>query len=549
MRIGNDNKWFFGFALVYSLALFAWMILTPSLSTENLIGGYSLPRLIILIAFFFFILLLAFGLIFSNRSWARDLHQKFFTSKTTFVATLLVGGLALLLTAGSLLNVFGGVNTVILRFLPLPVLAFLVCLEILIFQENLTNGKFRKSIHILPNQGLSTQQKIAMLAVIIAVGFFGAVCFHYVQGVYKGLNYPHNTFLFEPWDRFNDFFNPLKGSSDRDPYNPDRIDFIGGYLPFGYCVSFLFSLIRPWQLSCGIFITFFVVFLWQLIRKSLYGRQKLQPSEIINLFILTAMTYPVLFILDRTNFDIVIFIFIALFAWFYKKGEKTLATLLLAIPIAMKGYPLVLLTVPLLDKRFKNIAITGGLVVFLEVISLAIFKDGLVVEFSKMMTSFGTAFSIAFESGSLIRFNSSLYTFLLFLWPSLAETAWFSKVYFITAILLFGAVTWTMFKQKLPLWKNLFLVTIIMILFPQSSGDYRLVMLIPPLLMFLTAEEHSKWDALIVFLSGLVLIPKAYYVFYTDVNLGIVLNPLLLCALLVFLLVTNYKKTNQLVET
>ncbi len=545
----DGKQRFFQIAILFSLAMLAWLALTPSLSAETILGRYSLARFIVMIGFCLFILLLVLGLVFSRSKGFSNTFEKILGAKVTFLVSLAVASLMLLLIAGSLLNLFQGLNTLVLRFIPLPLLAFLLCLEILIYQEIASRGELRKSIKFLRVEELSREQKTAFLSLIIFIGFFTAVCFHYVQGVYKGLGYPHNTFLFEPWDRFNDFFNPLKGSFDRDPYNPERISFIGGYLPFGYCVSFLFSLVHPWQLSCGIFIVLFIVFLWQFIRKCLYDRQKIHISEVINLLILTALTYPVLFILDRTNFDIVVFIFIALFALYYQKGKKTLAVILLAIPIAMKGYPLVLLTIPLLEKRFKDIAITGSLVVLLEAFSLAIFKDGLILEFSKMMTSFGTAFSIAFDAGALIRFNSSLYTFLLFLWPSLSDTTWFSKVYFFTALLLFGGVAWTMFKQKFPFWKNLFLITLIMILFPQSSGDYRLVMLFPPLMFFLTAEEHSKLDVLIIFLSGLILIPKAYYIFYTDVNLGIVVNPLLLFSLLVFLLVTNFKKTNQLLKT
>ena len=375
-------------------------------------------------------------------------------------------------------------------------------------------------------------KKLQLLVLIIIVGLISAVVFHSLNG-FLSRGYPYDTFLFRSDDRFMDFFNPLRGSFDLDPYNPARINYIGGYLPFGYLVSFLFSLIHPWILSLALFITFFIAYLIWYITSTLYPHTKTNWGERFNVLVLALFTYPVLFILDRANFDIVVFIFISLFAFFYQRGRLTLATLLLAFPIAMKGYPLVLLTIPLLDKRIRDIVLTGALAVTLELISLAVFANGLVIEFSKMLTSFGSAYSIAFESGSLVRFNSSLYTFLLFLKPSLIETTWFGRVYMFVMLIAFAFVTTVMYWKNYPFWRKLLLIVLMMILFPQSSGDYRLIMLYPPLLAFLAYEEKNAYDKFITFLLALMLIPKAYYVFYADVNIGIVLNPIILIILLV----------------
>jgi len=44
-----------------------------------------------------------------------------------------------------------------------------------------------------------------MLSLIILVGFFVAVVFHYGEGVYLATDYPNNTFLFHPEPRFSGF--------------------------------------------------------------------------------------------------------------------------------------------------------------------------------------------------------------------------------------------------------------------------------------------------------------------------------------------------------
>jgi hypothetical protein len=365
------------------------------------------------------------------------------------------------------------------------------------------------------------------------------------MSAYFHLGYPYNTFLFKADDRFMDFFNPLRGSFDLDPYNPERIHFIGGYLPFGYLVSFLFSLVTPWFVSFILFISCFITYLAWYVINSLYEGQRQPLSGRMQVYALVFLTYPVLFAVDRANFDIVIFVFISLFAYFYHRGRTTLATLLLAFPIAMKGYPLVLMMIPLLDKRLKEFVLTGVLVAMLEIISLAVFKDGLVMELGKMLTSFQTAYSIAFEEGSLIRFNSSLYTLLLFLNPSLVTFKHFALGYSLITSVIFLAVAAWMYLKKYPFWRKLLLVILMMILFPQSSGDYRLIMLYPPLLFFLSENEKNNLDRLITFLFALILIPKAYYVFYADVNIGIIINPVLLFLLLVIMLAPLSRKAQE----
>lgn len=383
---------------------------------------------------------------------------------------------------------------------------------------------------------MGKEKKLKSLALIIIVGFVCAIVFHFFVGIYFNLGYPFNTFLFNPNDRFMDFFNPLRGSFDRDPYNSERIRFIGGYLPFGYLVTYLFSLIKPWFISFALFISSFLVYLNYYIIKVLYKNDKRSLTGRFYIFILALITYPVLMVIDRANFDIVIFFFISLFALFYGSGQYTLATLLLAFPIAMKGYPLVLFTIPLLDHRIKDVFLSCLLVAFLEIASLSLFKEGLVMEFNKMLVSFGSAYSIAFGLGSLIRFNSSLYTFLLFILksisPSLATEAAFKLGYAITAMAIFGIIAVRMYVKDYPFWRKLLIVILMMILFPQSSADYRLLMLYPPLIMFLAFEEANSFDFIFITLFGLILIPKAYVILESDVNIGILLNPILLVLLL-----------------
>lgn len=388
---------------------------------------------------------------------------------------------------------------------------------------------------------MEKRDRVRLLASIILAGFLAAVIFHGTLGLLFNADYPRNTFLFRPDDRFNDFYNPLRGSFDLDPYNPDRIGYIGGYLPFGYFMTYLFSVVQPPELSLSLFLGGFLLFLGAYVASSLAGSHvPLPPKPRLSMLGYAAciafLTYPTFFIVDRANFDVVVFIFVALFALLYQRGHVVLAVVVLTPAIAMKGYPAILLTLPLLDRRFKELVLACLLAGLLTFGALALFQDGLLIELQKMLVSFQRASGIGFGSGALIRFNSSLYTALLFLLgkiePNVAISPKFNIVYLAGAATTWGVCTLAMWKWKAPFWSRLVVVIGQMILLPQSSGDYRLVMLYPPLLAFLNSSAPVRMDRLITTLFGLLMIPKAYAILESDVNIGLLLNPLLVGCLI-----------------
>jgi len=388
---------------------------------------------------------------------------------------------------------------------------------------------------------MAKRNKVRLLGLIILGGLVAALVFHGVMRFGLHTGYPQNTFLFRADDRFNDFFNPLRGSFDRDPYNPDRITFIGGYLPFGYVVAFLFSLVLPAQLSLALFLGGFLVFLGVYVTSNLQdlpaSRHLKDRLPILGYAVCIAyLTYPTLFLVDRANLDGVILVLIALFALLYQRGHLTLAVVVLSPAIAMKGYPAILLSLPLLDRRYKELLLASFLAALLTLGGLAIFHDGMFAEAQKMVVSFQRASAIAFGAGSLVRFNSSLYTALLFLLGRLgadvAQNGLFNVAYLMGAAAVWAVCMLVMQMWKAPFWARMSAVTALMILLPQSSGDYRLVMLYPALMAFVNNPVTSKADWVLTVVLGLLMVPKAYLTLESDVNISLLLNPLLLTTLL-----------------
>ena len=78
------------------------------------------------------------------------------------------------------------------------------------------------------------------------------------------------------------------------------------------------------------------------------------------------------------------------------------------------------------------------------------------------------------------------------------------------------------------------------ILLPTVSSDYRLLLLVVPLALFLRRGTSTRLAPLIATCFALLLVPKPYLqVRAPDVNIGVVVNPLLLAALMGVILGTG----------
>jgi len=383
------------------------------------------------------------------------------------------------------------------------------------------------------------QQRIELIGLIILSGFILAAFFHYIQGYYLERGYPFNTFLFyEPFDNFKDYLNPIRGSADLNPYEPIRITYIGGYFPFGYFVTFLYSLIHPWPFGLQVFLFTFLVFLAMYTKINLFPDQQPLTRQLLYILIFTFLTYPVFHLIDRSNFDTVMFMLIVLSLYAYRKQRYSLSAILLACTIAMKAYTGIFLVLFICDRRYKELLLCALAVFLLTLGSLALFKDGLFAEYQKMLLSFGNAFKISVGRGSNLRFSSSLYTLIVMilnpLHPGVHAEKLFQLGYMLLAFTVFAVGALRVLREKI-FWKRVAILILLMILLPFASNDYRLVFLFIPMYMFINSGIKTRADAALTILFGLLLIPKNYFVFYNDQNIGMVINPLLLLALLILL--------------
>ena len=102
-----------------------------------------------------------------------------------------------------------------------------------------------------------------------------------------------------------------------------------------------------------------------------------------------------------------------------------------------------------------------------------------------------------------------------------------------------------LFMSERVFWRRLCLLTIAMLLLPNVSADYRLVFLLLPLGLFVREGKPSRYDLLLCWLFGCLLIPKNYLILDQDRNIGMLLNPLLLLLLTITLILHRYEEQHH----
>lgn len=387
---------------------------------------------------------------------------------------------------------------------------------------------------------MSRVAKIYILSFIILVGLGFSVGYHYYYGFIKGQPYPYNTFLFLPDARFSDFFDVIRDSHSLDPY----LNYNSAQYPFLIVLGYIFSLFanRAYVVYLGLVSSTFL-FLSFLILRSKNWYTKAVP-----VFIISLLNYPFLFVVDRGNFESLLFVFLLLFLFFYTKKQYSISALFLALAISMKIYPAILLILFIPEKKYREIAVCLFSTAAITLASLMCFRGGLLPNLSFLLqgSNFGSNWQftqfISINSNMVQRGVSLLTFFKIFyfetgLLPAFIKNH-FSTIYMILASLMgILFVLYVIFVEK-EIWKKVTLLIFSMLLLPPISADYKLLHVFIPLYMFLNTKNPSKLDLLYLMMFGLLLIPKDFYYLTAvisdaagsphDISISVVINILTL---------------------
>jgi len=339
---------------------------------------------------------------------------------------------------------------------------------------------------------------------------------------------PDRAFLFDPADRFNDFFNLLKVSAS--PYGV--VDCQRAYLPFCYRLGWLASLIPP-AAGRWLYLAFAFVFTGAILYAGLPRKDRL--SGVFSAFVLTAFSYPFLFTVDRGNFELFVFAVLYMFFAALIKKRDNLAAIFLGIAIALKPFPVVFLGMLLADKKYLRAVWAGVIAALISFLCYASYPGGMLHNAFYHLASLSAYDGVYVMRHAGLGWGNSIYGMLKALIMDLgapyshAQDFW-QHIYFLFAALSGAALVWLTAVRRFPAWQKAVLYLCAMNLLPYVSGDYKLLNFLIPIILFVNEDAQSPRDSFNAVLFGLLMIPKNY--FNTGwFNEGVVINPLLMLLL------------------
>jgi len=248
-------------------------------------------------------------------------------------------------------------------------------------------------------------------------------------------------------------------------------------------------------------------------------------------------TYPFLFTFDRGNFEIIVFICLFLFIFLYKRSPA-ISAVFLGLAIALKGFPVILAVLLLADRKYREIAIAAVVSISLTLVSYATLTGGLVENISLHLHNL-QLYTQEYAIGNKgLSFGNSLWGGIKFISILTNSKMMSTLTYDILIVLgLIGLGIYVVFIEK-NFWRKTALLVCALNLFPQVSGDYKLLHIFIPLFLFINQAEHEKLDWFYLIVFGLLLIPKDYYHLSAlpEASVSVLLDPLLMLALVILIM-------------
>lgn len=404
--------------------------------------------------------------------------------------------------------------------------------------------------------------KILLVTTIIIIGFAFSIIYHYITGIYFGLGYPFNTFLFDSNDKFADFYNNLLMCSN--PYN--ILDGSHNHFPL---LQHFSSLFKPLGNILGLLvhISIYISFFIYISYKNLKSSNK--ALFFLSIFAFTFMSYPNIFAIDRGNFEVYCFITLFLFIHFYQKKQYTLSIILLSLASALKPFNLIFLLLPLSDKKYKEAFLTFLITIIISVIGYSMFPGGFVanvINHFKVLNIYymsnvilntyhaqeHSLYGMAQDIILLLngKFNANLLDPTnIYVAKKIMITA---KIFSFLTLISLSLVSLYIFLIEKVFWRKVAVLTVTMLLLILVSPDYRLIHLFIPLFLFINYDRKGKYDLIYIILFSLLLIPKNYHFMLSSpfAPISTIINPLILSGLITTLIIEGFsaktaKETNN----
>lgn len=411
---------------------------------------------------------------------------------------------------------------------------------------------------------MGKSDKVTILSVIILVGFVFGVIYCYSTSLYLNLGFHNNSFLYPAIGSFCDFKDLLPYAKDLHPFNiNNRLTLWVVYFPLAYIFLYPFAHIKSFILSYSIYMSGFIFYLLFMNIKVFYCKDLNKTQNFQNIFTITLISYPVLYILDKGNTDTVLFILLGLFVYAFKSEKYLLAAVLLAVENAFKPFPILFLLFFLLKKRYKEFFLSIILTAIMVIGGFMMLKGNVINQIAYLILNlklFKAAYALSAFRDYGMGYASSLFMLLklvlckMTIKPTIS-TVLLTKFYDYFSLIVTFITIYFVCKEK-TFWKQLTLLICNFLILPYVTYDYKLIFLFIPLWLFVSEINKSKFDLAYTILFGLLFIPKHIVISYPQLShtmanwfsLSIIINPILLIILSLLIIYEQFydKKKNKI---
>jgi hypothetical protein len=401
------------------------------------------------------------------------------------------------------------------------------------------------------------RRKWALAVRILGAGMAIALVWALWAGFILHQGYPSNTTLGDPTGRYSDFTDETLAAVLPNPY----VDPISVYPPSAFLLFRAFSVSENFSLI--------LIYFLSLTSPALLLTRLLQPVipaawERVSLaFFYLALSYPVLFCLDRGNIEIMMAPLIGWALYFYRRHRDLAGTACLLPAICLKLYPALLLIL-LLRRKKAGLALACGLAALIVNIACAGFFAVPALQlwsaYCHDLDFFRDYYILA---NSTIEGSASLWNTYKIVLIALHHfglisgiTFGFDGAFIQTSYLVYGtalmslalacaAYSW-LHEREQP--RAILVLLLFLSIAAPNGADYRLIYASMALAMLTILPQRRRGDWLALILIALAVIPKKEILLtfvgetetrHTDVSLQGLLNPVFILLAMATLMIQS----------
>jgi len=396
---------------------------------------------------------------------------------------------------------------------------------------------------------------------MIIIGFIVSIIYKIILIDSFNISYAQNIpYLFNAFSTFGDYFTNYDQSKLLETYWNKEDVVRANYFPFAYILTYPLTLISSNfgfnGSDIGLFIFLFTTFSIAFLI-IYYHMNKLKfldaiHKKIISAAILTITNYGFLFCFDRANYEIIIYILLAASLIFLLKNKVFNFIFLVVLAAMIKPYAaiysLLLINIYQIKKSIIYYASFTFLFVTMFIVMLSLFSGPFINNLQTLVQNLDLVNNVYSN-------NFLMYYSLSILEPIKYLSYFFNciNVEIVTNVIVYTTLlsSGVLFFTKDYLWKKVALLTCLIICLTPVSFDYKLILFMLPILLFINSNEEESAAKNIIYavLFGLILIPKDFYYFVPGeglvlnnfTSISVIINPILIYTLTVFLFFDMFK--------